>query len=86
MNWPRKGEGAYPPPIPPCPQFVCLFVCLLMWSLSSHSYEDVTIADVGLQILTYARQSWPLSSEGSLTCQTYCDTGLPFIMVITEDP
>ena len=29
--------------------------------------------------------SWPLSSEGSLTCHTYCDTGHPFIMVIFED-
>ena len=35
----------------------------------------------GLQILTYARHSWPLSSEGSLACHTYCDTGHPFIMV-----
>ena len=39
-----------------------------------------------LQILTYAQHSWPVSSEGSLTCHTYCDTGLPFIMVISEDP
>ena len=30
--------------------------------------------------------SWPLSSEGSLTCHTHCDTGLPSIMVISEDP
>ena len=30
--------------------------------------------------------SWPLSSEGSLACHTYCDTGHPFIMVISEDP
>ena len=37
-------------------------------------------------IFTYARHSWPLSSEGSLTCHTYCDTGLRFIMVISEDP
>ena len=51
-----------------------------------HSYGDVIIAGEGLQILTYARHSWPLSSEGSLTCHTYCDTGLPFIMVISEDP
>ena len=50
------------------------------------SYGDVTIASEGPQILTYARHSWPLSSEGSLTCHTYCDTGLPFIMVISEDP
>ena len=28
----------------------------------------------------------PLSSEGSLTCHTHCDTGLPFIMAISEDP
>ena len=38
------------------------------------------------QILTFARHSWPLSSEGSLECHTYCDTGHPFIMVISEDP
>ena len=64
---------------------------LFVWSLSSHSrifhsYGDVTIADEGLQILTYARHWWPLSSEASLTCHTYCDKGLPFIMVISEDP
>ena len=64
---------------------------MFVWSLSSHSrifhsYGDVTIAGEGLQILTYARQSWPFSSEGSLTCHTHCDTGLPFIMVISEDP
>ena len=38
------------------------------------------------QILTYAEHLWPLSSEGSLTCHTHCDTGLTFIMVISEDP
>ena len=51
-----------------------------------HSYGDVFIAGEGLQILTYARHSWPLSSERSLACHTYCDTGHPFIMVISEDP
>ena len=71
-----------------CFLFVCLFVYL---GLSSHlrifhSYGDVTIAGEGLQILTYARHSWPLSSEGSLTSHTYCDTGHPFIMVISDDP
>ena len=39
-----------------------------------------------LQILTYARHSWPLSSEGSSACHTDWDTGHPFIMVISEDP
>ena len=66
-------------------------LCLFVWSLSSyskilHSYGDVIIAGKGLQILTYARHSRSLSSEGSLTCYTYCNTGLPFIMVISEDP
>ena len=30
--------------------------------------------------------SYPLRSEGYLACHTYCDTGHPFIMVISEDP
>ena len=51
-----------------------------------HSYGDVTILGERLQILTYAWHSWPLTSEGSLACHTYCDTGHPFIMVIPEDP
>ena len=38
-----------------------------------------------MQILTYARHLWSLSSEGSLACHTYCDTEHPFIMVISED-
>ena len=61
------------------------------WSLSSHSkifhiYGDVTITDEGLQMITYARHSLPLNSEGSLACHTYCYMGHPFIMVISEDP
>ena len=43
------------------------FVYLLVWSFSSqsrisHSYGDVTITDEGLQILTYARHLWAVSS------------------------
>ena len=34
----------------------------------------------GLQILTYARHSWSLSSEGSLACHTECYTGQLFII------
>ena len=46
------------------------YVCLFVWGLSSrtiifHSYGDVTIAGEELQIMNYARHSWPLSSEGS---------------------
>ena len=68
--------------------FVCLF--LFVCSLLSHSRNfpswRITIAAEGLQILTFARHSWPLSSEGSLACHTHCDKGLTFIMVIFEAP
>ena len=47
---------------------------------------DVTIAGEELQILTFARHLWLLSSEGSLACRTYCDEGHPFMMVISEYP
>ena len=47
-----------------------------------HSYGDVTITGEGLQILTFARISWPLSSEGYLTCHTYCNIGSPFVIII----
>ena len=65
-----------------------LFVCLgfLSHSRIFHSCGDVTIVGEGLQSLTCARHSWPLSSEGSLACHTYCDTGHLFVMVISEDP
>ena len=55
-------------------------------SRSFNSFGDVTINGEGLQILTNDRHLWPLSSEGSLKCHTYCDTGHLFIMVISEDP
>ena len=67
-----------------------LFLCgLLSHSRIFHSYEDVTITDERLQILSYAQHFWPLSSECFSACHSYCDTGLPFIMdllVISEDP
>ena len=70
---------------------LCMLGLLFVLGFSSlskifHSYGDVIIAGEGLQILTYARHSWPLSSEGSLAYHTYCDTGHPFKMVISEDP
>ena len=71
-----------------CFALICLFVCSGFSSYSKifNSYGDVTISGEGLQILTYTRFLWPLSSEGSLACLSYCDTGLPFIKVIFEDP
>ena len=65
---------------------MCLFFSLSSHPRLFHSYGDVTIACEGLQILNYTRHSWPLSREGSFKCHTHCDTGLPFIMVISEDP
>ena len=40
-----------------------------------HSFVDVTMAFTGerLQILTYARHLWALSSESSLECHINCD-------------
>ena len=57
---------------------------MFVWSFSSHlriihSFGDVTIAVEGLQIFTYARHLWPLSSEVLLACHTYCDTEHPFM-------
>ena len=74
-------------------QYPSTHVCFyfFVWGFSSHSkifhsYGDVTITGKGLQILTYIRHSWPLCSEGSLEWYTYCYTGHPLIMVISEDP
>ena len=63
----------------------CLFVCgFSSNSIIFHSFGDVTITGEGLHILTYTWHSWALRNECSLTCLTYCDTGQPFIMVISE--
>ena len=64
---------------------------LFVYSFSSHSrilhsFGDVTINGEGMQILTYALHLWSLSSDASLACHTYYDTGHPFIMVSTKDP
>ena len=61
--------------------YIFLFVCL--FGVYRPTWR---IAGEGLQILTYTRHSWPLSILGSLACHAYCDTGHPFIMVISEDP
>ena len=57
-------------------QIVCLFVCL-EFSVPLKNFSLI-IAGWGLQLLTYAWNFWPLSSEGSLACHTYCDKGHPF--------
>ena len=67
------------------------FVSLFVYGFLSHSriflsYGNITITVEGHQILTYTPHSWPLSSEGSLVCHTYCDMGHSYIMVISEEP
>ena len=66
--------------------FVCFFGVFRPTREFLHSYGDVTITGERLQMLTYARHLWTLSSDDSLVCQTFCGTGRPFIMVISEDP
>ena len=65
---------------------VCLFGGFSSHSQVFHSYGDLIITVEGLQMFSYTRHSWQLSSEGSLACHTYCDTGHPFIKVISYDP
>ena len=48
--------------------------------------ETSCITGERLQLMTYAWYSWPLSNESSLACHTYCNTGYPFLMVISENP
>ena len=59
--------------------FVCLLGCISSYLRIFHTYGDVIITVERQQILTYARHWWPLSSEDSLACQTYCDTEYQFI-------
>ena len=68
-------------------QIICLFVCLgFIFSLENFSLIWIRQWRRRLQILTFTRHSWPLCSEGSLACHTYCNTGHPFIMVNSEVP
>ena len=46
---------------------------IFLWRLF-HSYGDVPITGEGLLMLTYPRNPWTLSSEGSLACHTFYDT------------
>ena len=54
--------------------FVCFWVFFPLEDFF-YSFGDVTITDEELQILAYARHSWPLSSEGSLACHTTVTRG-----------
>ena len=70
--------------------FVCLCVFVLSFFLTLENISLIwrrhhyrwRVANFDL----YARHLWPLSSESSLACHTYWDTGHPFIMAISADP
>ena len=65
------------------------FVCLYGVSRPTREFfthmETSPLPVNGCKFWSYARYSWPLSSEGSLACYTYCDTEHPFIMIISVD-
>ena len=69
---------------------ISCILCLFVWFFPTREFftymQTSPLPVKGCKLLTYARHSWPLSSEGALTCHTHCDTGLPFIMVFSEDP
>ena len=62
--------------------FVYLFRVLRPTRQFFTQMETSPLLVEGCKVLT---TEWPVSSEGSLTCYTYCYTGNPFIIVISED-
>ena len=71
-----------------CCQSLVFFVFVFCFGSFRSTREFITHLETvaGRQIFTYAWHLWPLRSEGSSACHTFCDTGLPFIMVISENP
>ena len=66
-----------------------LFVCLLLFGVYRPNSMIIALVWRRHQYRWRSANSpWPcpLSSEGSLACHTFCDTGHPFIMVISVDP
>ena len=58
---------------------VCLFVCLLKFLRPTReifTHLGTSRFGEGLQIFTCTRHSWPLYSEDSLACHTYCAWGI----------
>ena len=48
--------------------------------------DTSTLPVKGWKFCFCAQHSLPLSNEGCLACHTYCNTGHPFIIAISEDP
>ena len=85
----HEAHGPYGSPESKQPQKrkqIDCFVCSTLLRIF-HLYGNVTITSEGLQILTYykAWHSWPMSNEGCLACQIYCDTGQLYMMAKYEE-
>ena len=70
---------------------MCLFVLFCLFVSSFCPTREFfthleTITGEGLQIFTICSVLVAIEHEESLACHTYCDTGHPFIVVISEDP
>ena len=71
----KSGEGL----------FVCLLVIVLRPTQEYFTHMETSpYAGEGLQILAYTRHLWPLSSEGSLTCQHLLRHGTSSFTVSSE--
>jgi hypothetical protein len=70
--------------------FGCLFVCCFFFVYSHTSNVSAIwrlspLPVAGLQIFAYVQRTGPLSTEGSLSCHTFCDTGPRFIRSHPKD-
>ena len=69
----------------PLQLFVCLFDVVLRPTQEYFTHMETSpYAGEGLQILAYARHLWPLSSEGSFTCQHLLRHGTSSFTVSSE--
>ena len=65
---------------------VCLFVLFLFFVQLENFSRIQKRHNEGLQIFTICSVHLAIEHQSSLVCHTYCDTGHPFIMVISENP
>ena len=64
---------------------VCLFGIFPPTTEFLTSMKMSSLPVKGCKFVDLCSSLMALSSQGSFTCHTYCDTGHPFIMVISKD-
>jgi hypothetical protein len=67
-------------------EIVCLFVCFESHEQFFSYLATVTITGDGAANLDLCLALTAFRSEGSFTCNTYCDTGPPFLRSYPKDP